>query len=95
VATGASVRHHREATGRLGDAEAYARRLLALHYFIRSHDELAKMNVQERFFLWSLLGQAVFHAGKRNRPYATAAASAFLTVIRGRNPLLALRDTGR
>jgi glycosyltransferase involved in cell wall biosynthesis len=95
VATGASVRHHREATGRLGDAEAYSRRLLALHYFIRSHDELAKMNVQERFFLWSLLGQAVFHAGKRNRPYATAAASAFLTVIRGRNPLLALRDTGR
>jgi glycosyltransferase involved in cell wall biosynthesis len=92
VATGASVRHHREPTGRLDDAEAYARRLLALHYFIRSHDELARMNVQERFFLWSLLGQAMFHAGKRNRPFATAAASTLLAVIRGKNPLLASRD---
>jgi glycosyltransferase involved in cell wall biosynthesis len=95
VSTGASVRHHREAKGRLVDAEAYAHRLLALHYFIRSHDELARMNVRERFFLWSLLGQAVFHAGKRNRPFAAAAASTFFTVIRGRNPLLAPPDRGR
>jgi glycosyltransferase involved in cell wall biosynthesis len=92
VVTGASVRHHREPAHRLDDAEAYAGRLMALHYFIRSHAELTRMNVQERFFLWSLLGQIVFHAGTRNRRFASAAASTFYTVIRGRNPLLARRD---
>jgi glycosyltransferase involved in cell wall biosynthesis len=89
VVTGASVRHHKEPTGRLGDAEAYARRLMALHYFIRSRRELTAMNVQERFFLWSLLGQLVFHAGTGNPRFAKAAASTLLAVIRGQNPLLA------
>ena len=94
VVTGASVRHHKEPTNRLVDAEAYERRLLALHYFIRSHAELTKMNVRERFFLWSLFGQIVFHTGRRNRSFATAAASTFFTVIRGNNPLLARRHGG-
>jgi glycosyltransferase involved in cell wall biosynthesis len=94
VVTGALVRHHREPTNRLADAEAYALRLMALHYFIRSQSQLTGMNVQERFFLWSLFGQAVFHTGTRNRRFASAAASTLLTVIRGRNPLLAHRDSG-
>ncbi len=94
VVTGASVRHHKEATNRLVDAEAYARRLMALHYFIRSRTELVTMNVQERFFLWSLFGQIVFHTGARNRRLAIAATSTFITVIRGQNPLLARRHGG-
>jgi glycosyltransferase involved in cell wall biosynthesis len=94
VVTAASVRHHKEPTNRLLDTEAYARRLMALHYFIRSHDELPGMNVRERAFLWSLIGQVIFHTGMRNRDFAIAAASTLSTIIRGRNPLLARRRSG-
>jgi glycosyltransferase involved in cell wall biosynthesis len=94
VVTGAAVRHHRAPEGRPRDAEAYAHRLMALHYFIRSHAALPTMDVRERVFLWSLIGQVIFHAGRRNRDFASAAASTFSTVIRGRNPLLARRHGG-
>jgi glycosyltransferase involved in cell wall biosynthesis len=88
VVTDAFVRHHKEAANRLAPAEAYARRLMALHYFIRTREELAGLGVREAFFLWSLFGQFVFHAGNRNARFAWAAASTLLTVARGRNPLL-------
>lgn len=91
VVTAASVRHHKEPTNRLLDREAYARRLMALHYFIRSHDGLGRMNVHERVFLWSLLGQVIFHTGIGNRDFAVAAASTLSAIVRGRNPLLARR----
>jgi glycosyltransferase involved in cell wall biosynthesis len=92
VVTAACVRHHREAMHRLVDREAYTRRLMALHYFIRSNRELERMNVREHVFLWSLIGQVIFHTGRGNRDLAIGAASTLSTIVRGRNPLLARRS---
>jgi glycosyltransferase involved in cell wall biosynthesis len=92
VVTCAFVRHQREQSDRLADSEAYGRRLLALHYFIKSRDELA--HVREPVFMWSLFGQVVFHSATGNRRFARAAVTTFLTVARGRNPLLARRGNG-
>ncbi len=90
VVTDAPVRHQKEQANRLADSEAYGRRLLALHYFIKSRKELA--HLREPMFLWSLFGQVVFHSATRNVDFARAAVSTLLTVSRGRNPLLARRD---
>jgi glycosyltransferase involved in cell wall biosynthesis len=89
VVTDAAFRHQREQANRLADSEAYARRLMALHYFIKSRKELA--HLREPVFLWSLFGQVVFHSATGNRRFARAAASSFLAVAGGRNPLLAGR----
>jgi glycosyltransferase involved in cell wall biosynthesis len=86
VVTDAFVRHQRAEENRPAASEAYGRRLLALHYFIKSRKELA--HLREPVFLWSLFGQIVFHSATGNRPFARVAASTFLTAVRGRNPLL-------
>jgi hypothetical protein len=67
---------------------------MALHYFIRSQGELERMNVRERVFLWSLIGQVIFHTSAGNRDFAVAAASTLSDIVRGRNPLLARRRSG-
>jgi glycosyltransferase involved in cell wall biosynthesis len=85
VVTGTFVRHHKESYNRLPPEEAYARRLMALHYFLRSRRELAHLG--QTAFLWSLLGQAAFHAA-RERRFARAAAATLVDVVRGRNPYL-------
>jgi glycosyltransferase involved in cell wall biosynthesis len=94
VLTGVAVRHHKSQVNRLADAEAYARRLLALHYFISSRQELAVAHVQRRSFLWSLLGQVVFHTSTGNRRYARAASATLWTILRGRNPYLTADPRG-
>jgi glycosyltransferase involved in cell wall biosynthesis len=93
VVTDAAVRHHKERANRLAESEAYSRRLLALHYFIKSRKELA--HLREPMFLWSLFGQVVFHSATGNGRFARAAVSTLLTVSRGKNPLLARRDDRR
>jgi hypothetical protein len=85
VVTGTSVRHHKEPVNRLPPEEAYARRLMALHYFLRSRRELAHLG--QAAFLWSLVGQAIFHAAGERR-FARAAAVTLVDVVRGRNPYL-------
>ncbi len=87
VVTDAFVRHHKEQVDRLDDSEAYARRLMALHYFIKSRKEL--VHVRESFFLWSLFGQIAFHSAMGNRRFARAGLSTLWTVVRGKNSLLA------
>jgi glycosyltransferase involved in cell wall biosynthesis len=87
VVTGASVRHHRELRNRQPRTVAYARGMLALHSFIVTRKELAAV-ATPAFMLWSLVGQAIFHAVKRNPPMARAALSTLWTIVRRRNPFL-------
>jgi glycosyltransferase involved in cell wall biosynthesis len=87
VVTGVAVRHEKSKANRLADSEAYGRRLLALHYFIKSRPELAAAQVDERFFVWSLVGQCVFHTATGNHPFARAAWRTLSVIARGRNPL--------
>jgi glycosyltransferase involved in cell wall biosynthesis len=90
IVTGAFVHHHKEDVNRLPREVAYARRVLAIHYYLVTRPaELA--HVKLGFLLWSLAGQTVFHALKRNLPMARAASETMLTIIRGKNPYLARR----
>ena len=86
IVTSAFVHHHREEANRLPQAVSYQRRVLALHYFIRTRPDRAE--VSSGFLLWSVAGQAIFHAVKQNRPMAEAALDTFLTIVRGKNPYL-------
>lgn len=86
VVTSASVRHHREELNRLPQAVAYGRRILALHYFVKTRPELS--HVRPGLLLWSLVGQILFHAFKRNAPMALAALDGLVTIARRRNPYL-------
>jgi glycosyltransferase involved in cell wall biosynthesis len=88
VVTGVAVRHHRSQANRLAESEAYARRLLALHYFVASRKGQALAHVQAPFFIWSLVGQVVFHTSTGNLPFAWAAWNTLLTIVSRRNPHL-------
>jgi glycosyltransferase involved in cell wall biosynthesis len=86
VLNGASVRHHKESVNRLSNAESYALRLLALHYFVVSRRVPA--HVRTGFFLWSLIGQVAFHASVGDRALARAGLKTLLDIARGNNPYL-------
>lgn len=86
VVTDAFVRHLRADANRLPEAKGYALRLFALHYFITSHKE--PTDVRSAFFLWSLLGQLVFHASVGDRRLARAGLAALIAILRGSNPYL-------
>jgi glycosyltransferase involved in cell wall biosynthesis len=92
ILTGLAVLHHKEQSNRLHDDEAYARRLLALHYFIKSRAELTYTS--EGAFIWSLFGQVAFHAMTGNRRFTRAAWATLRTVLRGKNPYLAPHGAG-
>jgi glycosyltransferase involved in cell wall biosynthesis len=84
VVTAAFVRHHKADVNRLPAAEAYRRRLVALHGLIASGKGPA--HVRRGFFLWSLVGQIVFHASVGDRRLARAGLAILWTVLRGENP---------
>jgi glycosyltransferase involved in cell wall biosynthesis len=87
VVTGVAVRHHKSQDNRLADSEAYARRLLALHYLIKSRPELAAAQVTEPFLVWSLIGQLVFHTATVNPRFTRASLRVLSAILRGTNPL--------
>lgn len=86
VVTDASVHHHQEQANRLPPAVAYGRRVLALHYFIRTRPELS--HVRSEVLLWSLVGQIAFHGLKGDIPMTRAALTTFWTILRRENPFL-------
>ena len=76
--------HHQEQANRLPPAVAYGRRVLALHYFIRTRPELS--HVRSEVLLWSLVGQIAFHGLKGDIPMTRAALTTFWTILRRENP---------
>lgn len=89
------VTHHRVPDHRLEPAESYRRRVLALDYFLRTLAPFSRVNVA--FLAWSLVGNALRSAVRRDGPQLGATLRALGTVVRGRNPLLegGTADDGR
>jgi len=90
IVTAAYVRHHREALNRLPEAVGYSRRMLALHYFIKTRRELS--HVKPGLLLWSLVGQTIFHAFKGNGQMTRASLETFVTIVLRKNPFLSKPD---
>jgi glycosyltransferase involved in cell wall biosynthesis len=81
VVNGAFVYHHQEKINRLPEATAYARRLRALDYFIRSRKELAA--VGRGWFFWSLVGAAVLHGASGNLEVSAATIATLVGLLGG------------
>lgn len=88
VVAGAQVHHQKVRENRLAADAAVERRLLALHYFIRTRQPLVARGVRTSWFIWSLLGAATLHGAAGHGATARAFGRAFWQVVRGRNPYL-------
>jgi hypothetical protein len=88
IVTSAPIRHQKASENRLASDTAAERRLLALHYFIRTRPPLAARGVSTPWFMWSLVGAAALHGAAGHVGMARAFGRAFWQVVRGRNPYL-------
>lgn len=67
VLTDTHVYHHKINTNRLSASEAYYKRVLALNYFITNAKRFNFVN--KAFLIWSLFGNMLVHANKRNKKF--------------------------
>jgi len=86
VLTSASVHHHKEQAERPSTAAAYSKRILALDLFIASRGD--EIGARRGWLLWSLLGNALFHAGTGNAEMCWASLETLTLIAAGRNPYL-------
>ena len=81
--TDAHVFHQHEMADRPASAAAYRERLLALDLFI---GEGRVAGASRAWFVWSLVGNLLFHACRGNRDMRAATAEAMGVVLARRNP---------
>jgi GT2 family glycosyltransferase len=94
VVTNAFVYHYKEAINRPLDYNRYLRRILALHYFIRSRRAL--QHIRSSWFLWSLIGNFIPNMLGGNKQITYAIFKSTLMIVFGRNPyFLAVRNNKR
>jgi glycosyltransferase involved in cell wall biosynthesis len=84
VTTDTFVLHHKELTNRLPLHLAYFRRVLALHYFMKTNDRFSLFN--RILLLWSLVGNALALAVRRESPLRRATLKAMKLILLGQNP---------
>ena len=87
VVTSAAVQHDKDPADRPPAAFSYVRRTLALDLFLSS--PRGRAVASRRWLAWSLLGNTVWHAARRNREMCRASLTTLSAVVRGRNPYLA------
>ncbi len=87
VVTSAAVRHDKEAADRPSVAFSYVRRTLALDLFLSS--PRGRAVASRRWLAWSLLGNSIWHAARRNPQMCRASLETLAAVVLGRNPYLA------
>ena len=80
----ALVYHHRETINRPMDSNRYLRRVLALHYFIKSKPSLN--HIWTSWFLWSLIGNLVPNILSRKKQIVRAILKSAFNIILGKNP---------
>jgi glycosyltransferase involved in cell wall biosynthesis len=78
------VYHHQEVTNRLQNSLQYYRRILALHYFIKTKNRLKI--IKTRWLIWSLTGNLIRFIFSENRMMVWAAFKSIWTVVTGQNP---------
>jgi len=84
VVTGAAVQHDKEAAHRPPPAFSYLRRTLALDLFLSS--PRGRALASRRWLAWSLLGNSLWHAARRNADMCRASLTALSAIVRDRNP---------
>jgi glycosyltransferase involved in cell wall biosynthesis len=86
VVTSATVRHERDPVDRPAAAVSYAKRTLALDLFLSSPRGRARAS--RRWLAWSLVGNTLWHAARRNPQMCRASLQTLSAVVLRRNPYL-------
>lgn len=84
VLNDAFVYHHREPENRLKRPLQYYRRMLALHYFIKTNNRLTMAS--KTWLLWSLAGNILTFIRMRDRNMIRAAVKTFWQITWEKNP---------
>ncbi|HEY6950948.1 MAG TPA: glycosyltransferase family A protein [Bacteroidota bacterium] len=84
VISGLLVEHSSAPENRPTLIKAYSSRLLALHYFLSSNRRFSASN--RLWFVWSLVGNAVYFSVKRKNDFLKATVKVFLLIMSRRNP---------
>jgi len=87
VVTAATIQHDKDPADRPAAAVSYARRTLALDLFLSS--ERGRAWASRRWLAWSLLGNTLWHAARRDPEMCRASLTTLSAILRGRNPHLA------
>lgn len=80
----AFVYHHREQENRLQQALQYYRRMLALHYFIKTKEQLKP--VKKSWLLWSITGNLLTFIRRRDGNMARTALKTIWQIALEQNP---------
>lgn len=86
ILTYASIYHHKTPVNRLPFYVSYYRRVLALHYFMKTNSRFSIGN--RLWLLWSLVGNTLMFLLKGNFPYLKATLKIIALILLGRNPYL-------
>jgi glycosyltransferase involved in cell wall biosynthesis len=85
--------HHRAAANRIATVKAYYRRILALHYFIRTR--YRNPGATSRWLCWSIIGLAMSQCIRFDTKTLRYSAKALWLILTARNPYLKASREGR
>ena len=87
------ILHHQSPQNRLSQSNSYQRRVLALHYFLKTY---RKFNFIHRlFFIWSLIGNGILYHFKKERDLKKANFKALKLILKGKNPYIYKKNKSR
>jgi hypothetical protein len=85
--------HHREQHNRVDRKIAYYRRILALHYFVRTR--FPNATITTLWLCWSIIGMSLQHLCRLDAPMLKHSMKALFKILTGRNPYVVARNDGR
>lgn len=86
------VLHHKVSGNRLPKPVSYFRRILALHYFMKTSEKFSTLN--RVCLLWSLIGNAIYQMVKYQPEMLRATLKAMKLIATAKNPYLSAKRAG-
>jgi glycosyltransferase involved in cell wall biosynthesis len=85
--------HHREQENRVDRKVAYYRRILALHYFVKTR--FANASLTTLWLCWSIIGLCLLQLRRMDLTLLRFSARALFSIVAGRNPYVIAKREGR
>jgi hypothetical protein len=85
--------HHREQHNRVDRKVAYYRRILALHYFVRTR--FPNATITTVWLCWSIMGMSLQHLCRLDASMLKHSMKALFKIVTGRNPYVIARNDGK
>ncbi len=85
--------HHREQYNRVDRKIAYYRRILAMHYFVRTR--FPNSTITTLWLCWSIIGLSLLQFLRLDLSMLKLSLKAFFKIVSGRNPYVVAKNEGR